>query len=68
MAYDSAEHIYEIAIIAMESVTLKLVADWISTRWKIDRPAELIINNQIINNTDQIISIIDDFIDKQDRS
>jgi len=68
MAYDSAEHIYEIAIIAMESVTLKLVADWISTRWKIDRPAELIINNQIINNTDQIIGIIDDFIDKQDRS
>ena len=65
MAYDSTEHICEIVIVAIGTVGLHLVADWIVARWNKEKPKQMDLNKVTINNADQIVTVINNYIESQ---
>jgi hypothetical protein len=58
MAYDSAEHIFEIVVTAGTGAILKLVGEWTINRFKRNPPKEITINNQTIINAETIQTVI----------
>jgi hypothetical protein len=65
MAYDSAEHVFEIIITVAAPVALALIKDLLVERLKKEVPKQLVIHNQVVNNAEGVVIIFQNIIDKQ---
>ncbi len=67
MAYDSAEHVFEIVIGAVSAAALKFAADWIMLRLKKQPPSQMVINNCDVTNAENVAIIINNYIGTQNK-
>jgi hypothetical protein len=67
MAYDSAEHVYEIVIGAASGAALKFAADWIMLRLKKQIPSQMVINNCYVKNSENVTIIINNYVSTQNQ-
>ena len=66
MAYDTAgEYLREIVITAISAEALKLVMEWIIEYLRREPPRETRINNRPINNADNVVVIVNNYLDTQ---
>jgi hypothetical protein len=65
MAYDSAEHVFEIIITVAAPVALTLIKNLLVERLKKEVPKQLVIHNQVVNNAEGVVIIFQNIIDKQ---
>ena len=69
MTFDSAEHLLTIVITAATTEGIRLVAKWIADRYrKTALPQRINIDSKIVNNGDDAIIIINNFIDRHQDS
>jgi hypothetical protein len=68
MAYDTGvEHVLEIIVTAATAEGLRLTANWIVRYLKREPPREITINNQTINNAENVVMIVHNHIEAQNK-
>ncbi|HTT85642.1 MAG TPA: hypothetical protein VMF67_19365 [Rhizomicrobium sp.] len=68
MAYDDARGVVEIVVTAAAVEGLKLAGHWIADRFRKAPADQMVINNQNITNSDNVVTTINIYIDAQGKN